>query len=340
MNLIINKYLLIIGFTCSLCFSQWFDLNHNGVTRTYYVSYPSSPEDASGLIINMHGFGGNALGQLSGTQMNNYAHPENMAVVYPQGIIEVGNPFNAPSWNIGTFWDFNTQDDVGFISALIDDVASNFDIDLNKVYACGFSNGGYMAYELACELSDKITAFGSVAGNFMLNTDQSCSNDREIPIIHFHGTSDATVDYSPPSFEQALTVSESIDDWSNLNGLDIDTYESINSNVEIYTYYKNSSSTKFVHYKVNGGQHEWFGYNWGFNASEELVNFFLQYDLSDFINNALIGDINEDSSINIQDVILLINFILDSEYSELADINSDGGVDVLDVVQLVNIILM
>ena len=329
------KKILTIILINSFCFSQWFDLNYDGVNRTYYVSYPNEFSEPAGLIINMHGFGGTASNQM-GTQMDNYAHPQNIAVVYPQGVT---SSIGSPSWNVGTFWDFNTQDDVGFINAMIDEIHSNFAIDLNKVYACGFSNGGYMTYELACELSDKITAFGSVSGNFMLNSDQLCNDEREIPIIHFHGTNDPTVDYSPPSFDQALTVSESIDYWSEFNGFDLESYDTINTNVEIFTYYKETSITEFVHYKVNGGQHEWFWNNWGFNASEELVNFFIQYEMSDFIDNTYLGDLNEDSNINIQDVIIIINVILTSQYVELADMNLDGNVDVVDVVQLVNIIL-
>jgi len=331
-----KNYLLYIILICSFCFGLWFDLNFGGINRTYYVAYPNNSSEPAGLIINMHGFGGNASSQIAGTQMNNYAHPQNIAVVYPQG---VNSDIGSPSWNVGTFWDFNSQDDIGFISAVIDDVASNFEINLDKVYACGFSNGGYMAYELACELSDKITAFGSVAGNFMLNSDQDCNNEREVPIIHFHGTNDPTVDYSPPSFDQALTVSESIDYWSLFNDFDMEFYEPLNSNVEIFTYFKESSNTEFVHYKVNGGSHEWFWNTWGFNASQELVNFFIQYEMSDFINNTLLGDLNEDGSINIQDIIITINLVINNQYNIQGDLNEDNILDILDIVLLVNIIL-
>ena len=51
------------------------------------------------------------------------------------------------------------------------------------------------------------------------------------------------------------------------------------------------------------------------------------------------GDINSDSNINIQDVVLVVNLILNSEYDYLADLNLDNIVDVLDIVQLVNLIL-
>ena len=52
-----------------------------------------------------------------------------------------------------------------------------------------------------------------------------------------------------------------------------------------------------------------------------------------------LGDVNHDSIINIQDVILIINLVLSNEYQNPADLNSDDIVDVLDIVQLVNIIL-
>ena len=51
------------------------------------------------------------------------------------------------------------------------------------------------------------------------------------------------------------------------------------------------------------------------------------------------GDLNEDSLINVQDVILIVNLILNDEYSSLADLNLDDSIDVLDIVYLVNIIL-
>ena len=65
----------------------------------------------------------------------------------------------------------------------------------------------------------------------------------------------------------------------------------------------------------------------------------MQYQLSDFINNQLEGDINGDDSINIQDIILTINLIFNNQYDVLADLNLDETIDVLDIVQLVDIIL-
>jgi polyhydroxybutyrate depolymerase len=228
---------------------------------------------------------------------------------------------------------------------MIDDISENFNIDLDRIYACGMSNGGYMSYRLACDLSHKITAFGSVTGNFMINSSiNDCQDqDRDIPIIHFHGTQDGIVNYYPPSFDGSLTVDESVQFWSNYNNLNQNSVLNINDNVEVYRYYNENSQADFVHYKVYGGGHDWFGSawvaDWGFNASQELVDFFLQYRLSDFVDNYLIGDLNGDNIVNIQDIILTINLILNQDYQDLADINNSGEINILDLVQLVDIIL-
>ena len=61
--------------------------------------------------------------------------------------------------------------------------------------------------------------------------------------------------------------------------------------------------------------------------------------LEEYYNQSNLGDINGDTLVNIQDVIIVINLILNGEFDLIADVNSDNVVDILDVVQLVNIIL-
>ena len=67
------------------------------------------------------------------------------------------------------------------------------------------------------------------------------------------------------------------------------------------------------------------------SASQYLTNI----DCSSSVN----GDINGDSFINIQDIILTVNLVLNLEYNNIADFNYDGIINILDVIQLVNIIL-
>ena len=276
-----NKYLYITLIT-SLGFGQLFELTHNNATRDYWVDYPENATGDTPLIIAMHGRYQFLVTFIPQSQMSNFANPQNVAVVYPQGL----NFWGVPAWNTGVWWSNSVYDDVGYIDALIDSVSSNFAIDSNRIYACGFSNGGFMAYDLACELPDRIVAFGSVSGNFMMNSNQDCTNEREIPIMHIHGTSDLIVNYYPPTIDLSMASLEAMEWWSIENDLTEQTIETLNDNVNIYTNYSLTSNTKFIHFQVVSGGHEWFNYDWGFHASEELLNFFLQYNMADFYDHS------------------------------------------------------
>ena len=106
-------------------------------------------------------------------------------------------------------------DDIGFLNSLIDFLGNEYNIDLDRVYSTGFSNGGYMSYTLACELSDKIAAIASVTGSMYINQPILCNPERPIPVMQIHGTMDLTVPYI------GSNTSESINDvisfWVNFN---------------------------------------------------------------------------------------------------------------------------
>ena len=61
--------------------------------------------------------------------------------------------------------------------------------------------------------------------------------------------------------------------------------------------------------------------------------------MSDFVLSYLLGDLNQDNIINIQDIIIVISLVLDANFDLAADINLDSTLNVLDVIQLVNMIL-
>ena len=270
-------------------------INIDDRTREYYLSLPQDTSKPFPLIINFHGFKSHAIDQQGFSQMDNYAHQNGVGIVYPEGIKR--------SWNVGHKRMKNNEDDIGFVNALIDSVSSKYNIDSDRIYACGFSNGGTFSYELICGLSNEIAAFGSVGGNFSINEKRVCNIDREIPLIHIHGTKDRLQKYNK-SDRYFLSTIESFNFWVKYNQLDKTIVENITdihkkdrTTVEKYTFYKNNSDTKVIHFKVVNGGHLWLGSpigDWFFlrllfgrnnheiNSSKELVDFFLKYKLSDF----------------------------------------------------------
>ncbi|MBU6281221.1 hypothetical protein KGQ64_03185 [bacterium] len=121
------------------------------------------------------------------------------AVAYPSGGLIGGSWGRARTWNAGgglEGWKcvsgpacFARADDVGYLAAVVDDLATHYAIDRARVFATGLSNGGAMSYRLACE-SDLVVAIAPVSGANQLAAAQGCSPGRPVSTLHFHGTAD------------------------------------------------------------------------------------------------------------------------------------------------------
>lgn len=186
------------------------DLEVDGVPRRYELHVPPAYDGTTPLrlVLNFHGFTSNAAGQREFSQMDGTADSRGFVVAYPEGL--------DASWNAGACCGIsamNEVDDVGFVRAVIEDIAERGCIDESQVYATGMSNGGFLSQRLACEASDVIAAIGSVAG--VLGID-SCTPNRPVPVIHFHGTADNVVRYDggcPVCVTDSQSVAETVAGW-------------------------------------------------------------------------------------------------------------------------------
>jgi len=144
------------------------------------------------LVVAMHGGFGNAAQFERQSGLSEKADEENFIVVYPEGVL---SPTGITTWNAGVCCGYasNTNvDDVNFIRELLNKLESSLRIFPENIYATGMSNGGYMAYRLACELSDRIAAIAPVACSMTMDL---CKPNRQVPILHFHSYLDMNVNY-------------------------------------------------------------------------------------------------------------------------------------------------
>jgi polyhydroxybutyrate depolymerase len=261
---------------------------HDGLERTYIIYVPAIYDETSAvpLVINMHGLGSNANEQMIYGNFTSIADTANFIVVHPNGTEDGQGQ---------TFWNSFSSvgvDDVGFLSALIDDVSSQYNIDENCVYSTGMSNGGFMSYYLACNLSDRIAAIASVTGSMVIGLPESCNAQHPTPIMEIHGTSDGVVPYN------GSIISEPIDDvvdfWVSYNNCNPtaefsevpDIVTSDDCTAEHYVYSDGDMGSTVELYKVIGGDHSWPGAiininvtNMDFSASKEIWRFFRKYKL-------------------------------------------------------------
>lgn len=249
----------------------------DGLERTHLIYIPSSYDRTkpTPLVIALHGGGGTGkdMVRLTVEGFNTLADREGFIVVYPDGIEK--------HWNDGRGGDetgyrahVENIDDVGFISALIDHVVKELSIDRKRVYVTGMSNGAIMSHRLACELSDKITAIASVAGNIPERLYPKCAPTRPIPVMLINNLNDPLMPFEGGMIGtirhplgKVLSTSSTINFWIKHNQCsstptitcepDRDSTDGTGVRKEAYENCKNG--VEVILYVIEGGGHTWPG---------------------------------------------------------------------------------
>jgi polyhydroxybutyrate depolymerase len=232
------------------------------------------PEKAVPLVLGFHGHGGSA------GQFERYSGFSTLAVqagfiaVYPQGAGQI------PSWDT---WD--GSQDVQFIRDLIATVEAQCAVDRNRIYAVGHSRGGGMANRLACDLSDRIAAVGSVSGTYQFGED--CSPGRPVAIVAFHGTDDSDVPYNGIGIAGAMpeayfSIGTPIPQWAaawgERNGCDARPAAVFQQGMVTGQGWKNCrGGADVILYTINDGGHEWPG---SVDTAQMIWNFFAAHPLT------------------------------------------------------------
>jgi polyhydroxybutyrate depolymerase len=163
-------------------------LTHDGLDRRYLLHVPTDlpPNGSVPLVLVLHGAGGNPEEIEAGTGWNALADERRMVIAYPEG--------DGGDWNAGACCGVAARegrDDVGFLAALIQHLDGFAQIDPSRVLVVGHSNGGMMAYRLACDADVKVLGVASVAGTNMAG----CQPTHPVSFMEIHGTGDRVVPY-------------------------------------------------------------------------------------------------------------------------------------------------
>jgi polyhydroxybutyrate depolymerase len=170
-------------------------LAFGGMNRSYIVHTPAG-YDGKTLLPVVFVFHGGGIGSAAQAERSygftDLADHMKFMAVFPDGIDHHWNDLRDAS-RLGAA---GQVDDIGFVAALIDQLATEYRIDRNRVYATGISNGGIFAYTLAARLADRIAAIAPVAGNLAEPLASSFGPSQPISVIAFNGTADQFVPYT------------------------------------------------------------------------------------------------------------------------------------------------
>ena len=260
--------------------------SHDNVNRNYLIYIPDSYDSEIDypLMFLFHGFGGIATQFINTADMRDLAESKNFIVVYPQGL-DLGG--TGSHWNCSNPSADNKSDvdDIGFIENLIDQLIVDYPvIDSKRIYAAGYSNGGFMSYYLGCN-SKKFAAIGSVAGTMLDDSYQSCNASFPTAMINIHGTDDFDVPYDGNIYYPSIP--EVVDWWKNFNTTpNEDLLTNQDGSIEQYIYYNDAGDRYVEHIKIIGGGHYWddkLNYN-GTNTSGLIWGFVSNYNIDGIID--------------------------------------------------------
>lgn len=234
----------------------------SGVERRYVIYVPKTYNGArpTPLVISIHPAATWPKLQMEISRWNDVADEAGFIVVYPAG---TGAFFDGYSpgphaWSGG-------RQDVQFITDLISKLQADYNIDPQRIYVNGMSNGGGMAYVLSCEIPDHIAAVGVVAGERPpVPGKDKCRDRRPIPAIAFHGTADKLAPYLGGTSPIAPRPFPSIVEWAahaakrnQCQSAPIETH--ISRSVRRLVYSNCALDADVVLYTIEGGGHTWPG---------------------------------------------------------------------------------
>jgi len=288
-----------------------FKLMFGDVDRSYLVHMP--PQAAGGVplpvVLNLHGAGSNARQQEGVSKMDAAADRHGFIAVYPNGTSRLDAHY---TWNAGACCGYaiaRQVDDVGFVLALLNDLAARTPIERRRVYATGMSNGAMMSYRLAAEASEHIAAIAPVAGS-MVSRDFAPSHP--MPIMAFNSVDDPLLHYSGGYGRQVHSlfhrnlgnpgVEEGLAKWRKFDGCPEQPQVAPTLSGKPATNNHGITATRYewgpcqrgvevVLWKFTGSGHVWPGgiqgrFEWVLgrgtdlvDANEEMWNFFTKYEL-------------------------------------------------------------
>lgn len=275
-------------------------LDIGGSDRWFLLTVPGAHDGTTPLpvVFSFHGLSEGAVVHTLMSEYSGIAEREGFVVVFPHG------RFNPVRWDADPNTDPN--EDLQFVEEILDTLGDELCLDERRVYASGLSYGAFMTSLVTCKLSDRFAAVAPVAG---IRLTDPCPQQRDVPIVTFHGTDDAIVLFNggfgqipggPTGVGRSPTdadldgpgVPEYVRGWAARNGCDATPTDTPTSPDILHRVYDCPAGADVEFYIVLGGGHTWPGSEFSqaieavvgyttfdIHASEVAWEFFQQFQL-------------------------------------------------------------
>ena len=242
--------------------------------RTYWLHLP--PKDNMDgplpILFHLHGGGGTGKGTVKLTygRFNEIADREGFIVVYPDAI--------AKNWNDGRTEHLKPEnigvDDVGFIEAIVERLKSQYQIDPDRIFTTGMSNGGFMSTRLLCDRAELFRGGAILTASISEGYFSQCAPSQPVGVLVMNGTADPIVPYTGGEIRlfgknrgSILSHEDFVAFWKEKNGcleeLQVEHIPNTKpwdgTQVEIRNFRNCHPRGALKVYEIQGGGHTWPG---------------------------------------------------------------------------------
>lgn len=261
----------------------WSTLQHRTLTvgdreRNWLLLVPAACRDRRELplVLVLHRRGGDAEQAARDYGFRELAEREGVVVAWP----EAKTPW---AWSAGGLPLGDAAADLAFLDQLLDTLVQELPIDAHRIWCCGHSSGGIMAYDFAAHAAHRLAAIGVVAGTI----GGRGQHGREVPpgeavaVMHIHGTADEQIPYDhehtrPGSFDFFVSAPDSVAAWAARNGCAPARDEALTAEHRVTRFPDGRDGSEVVLHTLANGRHAWPRRDRGdaLDATEVLWRFF------------------------------------------------------------------
>ena len=196
------------------------------LSRSYYIRYPKSDDAKSSfpLIIVLHGGGrdnGNKIAKMTG--FDEMSDKEGFISVFPNGVKNKWHDGRLPKRKQKKYIKLE-ENDITFLTHLIDELITHEQVNPDRVYMTGLSNGGMMTIRMACEISEKLAAVAAIIANMPLDIVEQCKPKTKLSFLLMNGTEDPLVPWKGGEVKafakkrgKVISTEQTLDFWLKYN---------------------------------------------------------------------------------------------------------------------------
>lgn len=256
-------------------------LMHDGRERDFTVYIPTAynGKKALPLIVALHGGLGTGKKFEEQTRISRAANEYGYIVAYPDGVWR--------AWNAGSCCGKPADDnidDVGFVGALVAYLHDRYQIDTQRVYGTGFSNGAMLLHRIACDKPHLLAGIAAVSGGPMVN--KCPGGDVPIPTILVQGTDDPRIPWNGGKVNDSyrMAFDKVVDKYAQRNQCSTGKKQ-VYEQGDTTCWARQGCKDSLTYCEIKGGGHQWPGgetvmhfmlgdNTQNYDASRQLVQFF------------------------------------------------------------------